>query len=238
MDLSREELIGMHQSELHPKSTKKFNTETYSIHKNEVENNKPIIAVENKVIRRDGTEIAVEILASKVNYKGKKCLLGTFRDITIRKQSNIKIEESEKKYRQLFENMSQGAFYQSADGILIDVNKAALEMLGLSYDQFIGNTSSHPDWNVIGPDGKLLIPEKYASMLALRTGTAVTNLEMGVFRPKTLDYVWIIANAIPQFKPGETKPYQVFVTLHNITERKRIEDENFSKQYQNTLLLK
>ena len=46
--------------------------------------------------------------------------------------------EIQQQYRVMFENMAQGAFYQLADGTLVDVNPAALHMFGLSRDQFLG----------------------------------------------------------------------------------------------------
>lgn len=123
----------------------------------------------------------------------------------------------EEKYRFLFNNMSQGAFYQQADGRLFEVNQAALDMLGLTREQFEGRTSYHPDWKVIDPDGNPLPPEEHASMIALRTGKEVRNKELGVFHPGRNEFVWLIASAIPQFRPGEDQPFQVFATLHDFT---------------------
>jgi PAS domain S-box-containing protein len=62
-------------------------------------------------------------------------------------------------------------------------------------------------------------------MVALKTGKPVRNEMMGVFHPQESRYHWIIINAIPQFKPGEDTPYQVYTTFSDITERKRAEEE-------------
>ncbi len=133
--------------------------------------------------------------------------------------------ESEEKYRLLFENMAQGAFYQRADGALTDVNMAALNMFGLTRDQFLGRTSLDPDWKVITEDGSDFSGEQHPSMLALKSGEPIRNVIAGVYNPKKEKYLWISINAIPQFQTGEEKPYQVFVTMHDITERKRAEEE-------------
>jgi PAS domain S-box-containing protein len=61
-------------------------------------------------------------------------------------------------------------------------------------------------------------------MEALRTGKSVSDVVAGIFNPCKKDYVWLSINAIPQSKPGEDEPYQVFVTLHDITERKKVAD--------------
>ena len=41
---------------------------------------------------------------------------------------------------------------------------------------------------------------------------------MGVLNPQKKSYRWINVNATPLFKPGDKKPYQVYITLEDITE--------------------
>jgi PAS domain S-box-containing protein len=60
-------------------------------------------------------------------------------------------------------------------------------------------------------------------MVALRTGKPVRDAVAGVYNPQKNDFVWINVNAIPQFKPGEDKPYRVLVTFHDITAIKQTE---------------
>ncbi|MCK5237126.1 MAG: PAS domain S-box protein, partial [Deltaproteobacteria bacterium] len=133
-------------------------------------------------------------------------------------------KQGEENFSSLFYNMAQGAFYQNADGSLVEVNNAALEIFGLSRDQFLGKTSLSPDWKVILEDGSDLPGEEHPSMVALRTGKSVSNFIAGVYNARKHDYIWININAVPQFKAGEDKPFQVFVTLHDITDRKRAEE--------------
>ena len=49
-------------------------------------------------------------------------------EITERTQAEDSLRISEAKYRTLYENMIQGAFYQNSDGALVDINDAALKM--------------------------------------------------------------------------------------------------------------
>jgi len=141
-----------------------------------------------------------------------------------RDQRETVLRKSEYKYRMLFENMAQGGFYQEPDGTLIDFNQNALKMFGLTKDQFLGRTSLDPEWKVIHEDGSDYPGDKHPSMVALKTGKPVLNKIAGVFNTKKKEYVWLNINAIPQFKDGETKPYQVFVTLHDISELKKAEE--------------
>jgi len=143
------------------------------------------------------------------------------KDISTRKQADNLLSESEEKYKTLFENMAQGAFFQRADGVVVDCNPAALEMLGLSRDQLLGETSMAPEWRVVAEDGSDLPGDQHPSMVALTSGKPVYNFLAGVFNPVREDLVWLNINAIPQFKEGEDEPYQVSVTLHDTTARIR-----------------
>jgi PAS domain S-box-containing protein len=144
------------------------------------------------------------------------------RDITMQKLADEELQRSEEKYRMLFESMAQGVFYQFADGILSDINQAGLEMLGLTREQFTGHSSYDKEWKVVDEDMAEIPPEKYPSMLALASGCDIAKV-IGVFNPLQQDLRWLALNAKPQFKTGESKPYQVFVTMHDITERKLAE---------------
>lgn len=140
-------------------------------------------------------------------------------------------------YKQMFDKMADGAFFQRADGTLVDVNPAALELFGLTLDQFMGRTSYHPEWRVIDENGKPLPPEQHPSMVALRTGLQVRNFVAGVHNPLRQDTVWLEINATPLFKEGETAPSEVFVNLHDISDRKQTEEslmmseEKFAKSF-------
>ena len=179
---------------------------------------------EYKILRKDGEIRDLEISTSIFKIGDEKYVQSTFSDITERKQAEEVLRKSEDKYRSLFESMAQGVFYQLANGSLIDVNQAALNMLGLTRDQFLGRDSYDPAWKVISEDGSDLPPDKHPSMVALKTGKDVRDVVVGVFNPKTNEYNWLNINAKPQFRDGEKKPYQVFVTLHDITKLKHAEE--------------
>jgi PAS domain S-box-containing protein len=95
MQVAREQIIGRHHSQIHPGTKEEFSKETFKGHDQLVKQNLPTTPTENEVIRPDGSLIPVEIMASEVIYKNKKCLMGTFRDISERKQADMKLRESE-----------------------------------------------------------------------------------------------------------------------------------------------
>jgi PAS domain S-box-containing protein len=84
-------IIGLNQAKLHPLETEKFSKESFRRQQIEASGSKFTNPIENKVVRADGTLVPVEILASEVFYKGKECLMGTFRDITERKKAEFEL---------------------------------------------------------------------------------------------------------------------------------------------------
>ncbi len=134
------------------------------------------------------------------------------------------LRESEEKYRILFETMTLGVVYQTADGQIISANPAAERILGLTLDQMQGRTSVDPRWQAIHEDGSDFPGETHPSLVSLKTRQPVHDVVMGIFHPGEEKHRWISIDAVPQFRPEEEKPYQVYTTFKNITERKRAEE--------------
>jgi PAS domain S-box-containing protein len=140
-------------------------------------------------------------------------------DSTELKKGAKLFDTSKEKYKTLFNGMMQGAFFQAPDGSLLDVNPKALTIFGLTRKAFLHRNSHSPIWKVIREDGSIMTSQEHPSTVALKTGLPVLDVTVGVFNPRKKNYVWVIVNAVPLFHPGETTPYQVCVTLHDITER-------------------
>jgi PAS domain S-box-containing protein len=162
----------------------------------------------------------------------------SFRDVTSRVQAEAAWRASETSYRNLFETMVQGVVYQDQDGRITSVNPAAERILGLSLEQLQGRTSSDPCWQAIHEDGSNFPGDTHPSMVALATGKPVLNTVMGIHSPATGSTVWISVNAIPQFREGETQPYQVYTTFEDITERKQAQEQIMASLREKEVLLK
>ncbi len=129
MLMPREVIIGMHQTKLHPRhdsvQPNELSTQLYPKVEFVVSPN----PIEYAILRSDGSILAVEIMASEVLIKGRKCIMGTFRDIAERKLMELSILESEKRYRLLVESSPDAiAIYQ--EGQMVYVNPSGLKMLG------------------------------------------------------------------------------------------------------------
>jgi PAS domain S-box-containing protein len=179
---------------------------------------------ETRMLRYDGTPVWIRLASRSVrDANGQTLYEGTMEDITERRRAEEALQESEERHRQLFETMAQGVVYQAADGQITSANPTAEQILGLTLDQMQGRTSLDPRWKAIHEDGSDFPGEQHPSMVALKSGKKVHNVTMGVFNPLKDEYRWINVNAVPQFKPGESTPYQVYTTFEDITDRRRAE---------------
>ena len=143
-----------------------------------------------------------------------RALLATMRDT---------LYASDARYQTLFETMAQGVVYQAADGQIVACNPAAEQILGMTLAQMRGHTSLDPRWRAIHLDGAPFPGETHPAMVALRTGQVVRHVVMGVYDWAHNTYRWININAMPQFRPGESEPIQVYTTFDDITEHVQAE---------------
>ncbi|MDY0291263.1 MAG: ATP-binding protein [Desulfuromonadaceae bacterium] len=73
-----------------------------------------------------------EVSAQKVKIDGRAAILLNMRDVTVRREKERALRESEEHYRAIFERSSNLFLLFRADGTLIDANRAACEMYNCS----------------------------------------------------------------------------------------------------------
>ncbi len=99
-------------------------------------------------INRDGTEIPMEISGKKFKIKEETFYYGIARDIRERKKTTERLQESEDKFRGLFESANVGIALADAEGKQIDANNEFLKMLDYPLEEFLHKNFvdlSHPD---------------------------------------------------------------------------------------------
>jgi len=135
-----------------------------------------------------------------------------------REKAEEALLKSEQQYRLLFETMDQGVMYW-AGGRIISFNPAAARILGLEPDTLQGRATGDPIWKAFHEDGSDFAAGDSPVAVAEQTGRPVRDVTMGFFSGKDERFHWIRVSAIPQFRPAEDRPYQVYVTFDDITDR-------------------
>ncbi|HEY7349951.1 MAG TPA: PAS domain S-box protein [Ktedonobacterales bacterium] len=182
--------------------------------------------LEKRYIRKDGSLVWASLTCSlKRDLAGApEYLIAVIKDISQRKAAEAALQQSEQQYRQLFETMAQGVIYYSPDGEVLSANPAALRMLEMTEEEAQGHTTQNARRKVIREDGSLFPGAAIPTMRALHSGQTVSDV-VGVFSSKEQAYRWFKVTAIPEFRPNEQKPYRVFATFDDISERRRLEEE-------------
>ncbi|MBI4291347.1 MAG: PAS domain S-box protein [Betaproteobacteria bacterium] len=97
------------------------------------------MATEIPVLRKDGSVLHVDIKAAPVRLGDRECVLGIFRDVTERKQSEKALRAAEEQFRGLVEQSIAGIYIIQEDERLAYVNPRYAEIFGYdSADELIG----------------------------------------------------------------------------------------------------
>lgn len=175
------------------------------------------------LLTRSGNVLNCLFSAVALSVKGKPCILLHVNDITELEHSKALLKQGELKYRSLFENMEHGVFYQDRDGSLHDINPAGLHMLGLTREQFLSRSAFYDKWDVVDENFKTLPPALFPSNQAMLSGHKVIKT-LGIFNSASGSYTWSIISATPLCANDSPIPYQVVVTMHDITTLKHVQD--------------
>lgn len=171
---------------------------------------------EIEVATKDGAHYMLRIRPYRTLDNVIEGAVVAFFDITEMKRVQAQLWDSAEKRRVLFDTMPQGVLFQDPDGKIVEANPAAERILGIPVAQMKGKGFVHPLWGTVHEDGSAFPLEEQPAMLAIKTGMAAQGIVMGIDFPHKKGITWLRVNSIPLFKPGETKPYQVYTTFDEI----------------------
>jgi len=108
----------------------------------------PAARVEFKIIRKDGSIGWLDCTWGQVTYGGGLATIGTAFDVTDRKRTEDRLVSSEKRFRSLVENSSDGIGLVSAEGRIVWAGPSTERILGHDDVELIGRrllALIHPD---------------------------------------------------------------------------------------------
>ncbi len=165
--------------------------------------------------RKDGRDIYVDEHARQIRGPGGECkgYVASLRDITVRKQMEAALRESEERYRTIFETAAEGIVYSKYDGPCLYCNQQFADMLGYALDEIPGKWLT--DLSFTGDQ-----PYVRRIRRALKKGEMLHGEFR--FRRKDGSELWTMFNGAPVFSP--TGEHIANFAMHtDITRRKRAE---------------
>jgi PAS domain S-box-containing protein len=174
--------------------------------------------------KKSGEIFIMEVKLTRGTYFGDNIIIATGWDITDKIVAEQVLQESEKRFRRLIEDLNVGVILQGPKGEVQMANRTSLCQLGVS-EEYLFNTGLHDkSWNLVTEDDKVLSTNKQPWIIASKTKKAVRGMVLGVEKPGLSTKTWLLVNAEPTLLDHE-KLLHIVITLTDITERRQVEEE-------------
>ena len=211
---SQDELLNMPVLELmHPKD-RKLSLER---HRRRMRGENLTGLFDMTIIRKDGTEVPVETASVHTTYQGKRVTVAYTRDITERKRAEEKLQQSEQKYRTIFENVNDVVVRLDKRGKIIDANKRVEDYFGYKPDEIIGKY-----FTKLGVLSTKDLPKMVKLFGEIAKGKPLTSIELEV-KHKDGSIAHLEANTTLVKK--DSKIEGTIAIIRDVTKRKKDEEK-------------
>ncbi len=148
---------------------------------------------------------------------GTKRSIVSLQDVTLLREAEKKIAESERRYRSIFDNAVEGIFQTTSDGKILTLNMSAARMFGYdSPEEMISSVTSIGKQLYVNADDR----EKWKRVVEQHG--EVKNFEISAVK-KDGGYFWAVFNArVVKDRAGRISYYEG--TIEDITYRKNAEE--------------
>ncbi|MDD5313093.1 MAG: PAS domain S-box protein [Dehalococcoidia bacterium] len=189
---------------------------------------------EFELIRKDGRRVPVEISTSVVQWEGEKFVLAFVRDISIRKNVESALVESEARYRLLSEHMADGVTLMDMDLKPIYVSPSIEKMRGFTpLEAFNMPLEKHMPPESLKLTSELFL-EELPRVAANPAYNPVRTLELEYYC-KDGSTIWT-ESKFSIIRDPSGKPVSVLGEVWDITQRKRVEAALKEREEQYRLL--
>ena len=182
--------------------------------------------IEGSTRKEDGSLFPYELTIGTLSFKDERFFIYVVRDLTERRQAELRLQESERYTRNLIENLRAGVVVHDRDGSVKYMNRAAARFFGFEE----GLKGQHiPDlfMRFLGEDGNAIPLEALPERRVLADEQPFNDCVFGVELSGWDQPRWGLVSAFPDFdENGMVR--EVIVSFVDITER-RIADEALRK---------
>ncbi len=153
------------------------------------------------------------------NGQTQKYVVVSYADIS----SLISYRKMERWYSTAIGSMAEGLVVHDRNGVIVNFNAAALNLLGLTEDQLYGKTAMDPQWKCFKIDGSPFPGEEHPAIQSLKTGKSLKAVLMEVWRVDG-SKVFLSINSSPIFFSADsTTPDAAVATFTDVTEQRKNE---------------
>lgn len=176
-----------------------------------------------------GTVCVIDSVARSLSENQKESLRALSSQVTRLLELRLQVQEAKEANEKLafrqtaIETIAEGMVVQDSAGAIIDFNKSALDILGLSADELTGKTSFDPSWRAVDVDGNALQGEDHPAIKCLKHGERQNNFVMGVYSASS-QMRWININSVPLFLNDSSAASHAVTSFTDITLFKTLED--------------
>jgi PAS domain S-box-containing protein len=217
---SSEELTRMSFEQItHPEDR----CEDLSLYRDQVAGLRESYSIEKRYCRKDGSQVFVEVLSSSVRSPDGAFLYGVrvVKDVTDRKRAEQRLQESERRSRELLDALPIAVYTTDAAGRITYYNEAAVAFSGrrpaLGVDEWCVS------WKLYWPDGTPLPHDECPMALALREGHEARGVEAVAERPDGTRRTFTPFPTV--LRGNQDEVVGAINVLVDITERKRADEE-------------
>lgn len=169
---------------------------------------------------KDGELIPVEVHSRAYIDHDQKLIVAIARNISERLQSERELRAGEERYAALLQAVDKGVIVHDANGRIVSMNATAERILGLDSEDS-PDRPNISEWDLYDDDGQAIEWSANPVLRAVRTGMRVESTVLGLVDRRSGHGRWVAISVVPQFREGETRPFQLISLFSDITELKR-----------------
>ena len=222
-----EQLLGMESEDLSMKPVKMlYPLEEWKKIRSENIRQKGIqYHMDTKMVKKNGEIIYIDLSVSVLrNFKGEIIgSIGIISDVTKYKLMEKKLEESERKFRQLYEKAPVAYHTLSPDGIITDINERWCQSLGYTKEEVIGRLI----FDFIAENERESAISSFEKKIESKK--AYTGGHDRIYITKNGDKRTFVSHDFLCFdENNEVK--SIYTTMEDVTERKQLEDSLYENE--------
>ncbi len=164
----------------------------------------------------------------------KSAILARIESLQKTRRFSEEIKKEQRLIDRTFETSPVGIAVLDTDGTIVQANKRAETIFGLSKSAASGQTYESPDWQRFDEDGESIPKEELPFATVMDSGRPVHGYEYGVARPDG-ETIWLSVNMSPLDDDGEIE--YLVSTIADVTEEKQLQRDLLqAEELQRTVL--